>query len=188
MTYRNNFVPQRPHPYWGQRHRPAPEPEPMNKQSGPARAADRPENNVVPPENVASDWQEKAVRLQAEMDNFRKRQTRRADEAIAAERERLLTLFLPAIDNLERALSQPTGTDDAFRQGVELTRRELMRRLEQEGVTRMETVGQLLDPQQHEAIAAIPAEAESGTVVEELEAGYMVGDKLLRPAKVIVAK
>jgi molecular chaperone GrpE len=160
----------------------------MNNEADTAKVADQPEVEVTPPVQVETEWQEKALRLQAEMDNFRKRQTRRAEEAIAAERERLLTLFLPAIDNLERALNQPVAVDDSFRQGVELTRRELMRRLEQEGVTRLETAGQPLDPQWHEAVATVPAEAESGTIVKELEAGYMLGDKLLRPAKVIVAK
>jgi molecular chaperone GrpE len=133
------------------------------------------------------EWQQKALRLQAEMDNFRKRQARRADEAIAAERERLLNLFLPAVDNLERALAQPQETNGALRQGVELTHREIMRRLEGEGVTRLETLGQLLDPELHEAVAAIPAQAESGVIVKELEAGYKLGDKLLRPARVVVA-
>jgi len=133
------------------------------------------------------EWQEKALRLQAEMDNFRKRQTRRADEAIAAERERLLGLFLPAVDNLERALAQPQGANDTLRQGVELTHREIMRRLEGEGVTRLETLGQQLDPELHEAVAAMPSQAEAGIIVKELEAGYKIGDKLLRPARVIVA-
>jgi molecular chaperone GrpE len=121
------------------------------------------------------------------MDNFRKRQSRRADEAIAAERERLLNLFLPTLDNLERALAQPQETNGALRQGVELTHREIMRRLQGEGVSRLETVGQLLNPELHEAVAAIPAQAEAGVIVKELEAGYRLGDKLLRPAKVIVA-
>jgi len=133
------------------------------------------------------EWQEKALRLQAEMDNFRKRQARRADEAIAAERERLLSLFLPAVDNLKRALAQPQETNSALWQGVELTHREIIRRLEGEGVTRVETIGQKFDPELHEAVATIPAQAESGTIVKELEAGYKIGDKLLRPARVIVA-
>lgn len=144
-------------------------------------------NEVNSPVAEEKEWQGKALRLQAEMDNFRKRQTRRADEAIAVERERLLSLFLPAIDNLERALAQPQVVNDTLRQGVELTHREIMRRLEGEGVTRLETIGQQLDPELHEAVAAIPAQAESGTVVKELEAGYKIGDKLLRPARVVVA-
>lgn len=149
-----------------------------------------------------SNWQEKAQRLQAEMDNFRKRQERRADEAISSERERLLTLFLPAVDNLARALAHEddvhqdgTHQDDAHqdegiesvRLGVELTHRELMRVLAAEGVTPLETIGQPFDPMWHEALATLPAEVEPGTVVEQVEAGYRLDDKLLRPAKVVVA-
>jgi molecular chaperone GrpE len=132
-------------------------------------------------------WQETALRLQAEMDNFRKRQDRRAAEAIVAERERLLSLFLPVVDNLTRALNHDEQTDETLRQGVELTHRELLRLLEAEGVTRLETVGQPFDPEWHEAVSVVPADVEPDTVVEEVEAGYKLGDKLLRPAKVVVA-
>ena len=133
------------------------------------------------------DWRALALRLQADMDNFRKRQARRAEEAIAAERERLLRLILPVADNLSRALNHDGPGDEALRQGVELTYRELMRLLEAEGVTRIEPVGQPFTPDWHEAVAAVPADAESGTVVEEVQAGYKLGDKLLRPARVVVA-
>jgi molecular chaperone GrpE len=132
-------------------------------------------------------WQETALRLQAEMDNSRKRQERRATEAIVAERVRLLSLFLPVVDNLTRALNHDAQTDETLRQGVELTQRELLRLLEAEGVTRLETVGQSFDPEWHEAVSAVPADVEPDTVVEEIEAGYKLGDKLLRPAKVVVA-
>jgi molecular chaperone GrpE len=135
-----------------------------------------------------SGWEEKAQRLQAEMDNFRKRQERRADEAIAAERERLLALFLPAIDNLGRALAyQDAQNEEHVRQGVELTRRELLRVLESEGVVPLETIGKPFDPEWHEALATIPAEVEPGTIVEQVETGYKLGDKLLCPARVVVA-
>jgi molecular chaperone GrpE len=135
-----------------------------------------------------TDWQALAQRQQAEMDNFRKRQTRRADEAIAAERERLLRLVLPLADNLNRALRYNGQQDNGhLRQGVELTQRELMRLLAAEGVTQIEAVGQPFTPELHEAVATVPAQAEPNTVVEEVEAGYMLGDKLLRPAKVVVA-
>jgi molecular chaperone GrpE len=121
------------------------------------------------------------------MDNFRKRQTRRADEAILTERERLLSLFLPAVDNLSRALNHDGQTDETLRQGVALTHRELLRLLESEGVTPLETVGQPFDPEWHEAVSVVPAEGEPDTIVAEIEAGYKLADKLLRPAKVVVA-
>lgn len=132
-------------------------------------------------------WKEKTARLQADLENFRKRQTRRADEAIAAERERLLSIFLPVADNLSRALAHHNQGDDTLRQGIELTQRQLAQLLEAEGVTRLKTIGQSFDPTWHEAIATIPANVEPGIIVEEVEAGYKVGDKLLRPAKVVVA-
>ena len=69
----------------------------------------------------------------------------------------------------------------------ELTQRELMRLLAAEGVSRIEAVGQPFTPTLHEALTTVPAQAEPNTVVEEVEAGYMLGDKLLRPAKVVVA-
>jgi molecular chaperone GrpE len=155
-------------------------------------------DEIAPKDKVTAanevDWRGKALRLQAEMENFRKRQERRADEAIINERERLLSLFLPAVDNLTRALAhqdeahqQDGKGDESVRQGVELTRRELMRLLEAEGVTPLETVGQPFDPMWHEAVATIPADIEPGTVVEQVETGYKLGDKLLRPAKVVVA-
>jgi molecular chaperone GrpE len=137
--------------------------------------------------NGEMDWESLALRLQADMDNFRKRQVRRADEAIGSERERLLLLILPVVDNLARALSQGGRRDEPLRQGVELTYRELMRLLEAEGLTRIDAVGQSFNPEVHEALATTATDAEQGIVVEEVEAGYTLGGRLLRPARVIVA-
>lgn len=150
--------------------------------------ASKAEEETVVESNPEIDWKSQAMRLQAEMENFRKRQTRRAEESVNTERERLLRLMLPLADNLERALRYDPVEDNTLRQGVELTRRELMRVLESEGVTRLETIGQPFAPELHEAVAMKPAPVASGTVVEEMEAGYKVGDKLLRPARVVVAQ
>lgn len=122
------------------------------------------------------------------MENFRKRQQRRADEAIAAEKERLLRQFLPLADNLQRALNQNTDNVAALQAGIELTLRQLEQTLATEGVTRMKTVGQPFDPAWHEAVAIVPADAAPDTVVDEVEAGYKLNEKLLRPAKLIVAE
>ncbi|MCK6630495.1 MAG: nucleotide exchange factor GrpE [Anaerolineae bacterium] len=147
------------------------------------------EEKSVPAPSTAdeTDWHAVALQQQAEMDNFRKRQTRRADEAIVAERERLLRAVLPVADNLSRALSYNDTAENNLRQGVELTQRELLRFLAAEGVTKIETIGQPFTPELHEALSVVPAQAEPNTIVQEVEAGYMLGDKLLRPAKVIVA-
>ncbi len=142
---------------------------------------------VAPDDNDI--WKTRTLELQADMDNFRKRQIRRADEAITAERKRLLKAFLPAVDNLDRALTyQENDNNEALRQGVELTHRELLRMLEAEGVSALKTINQPFDPQWHEAVAVVPAEAESGTIIQEVAGGYTLDDKLLRPAEVVVAE
>ena len=132
-------------------------------------------------------WEAVARQMQADMDNFRKRQQRRANEAIDAEKERLLRQFLPIADNLTRALNQDTNNVEALREGIELTLRQLERMLTAEGVARMDTVGQPFDPTWHEAVATVPNPALANTVVNEVETGYTVNGKLLRPAKLIVA-
>jgi len=141
----------------------------------------------APPPETGIDWEALAKQQQADMDNFRKRQARRAEEAVSAEQERLLRLILPLADNLARALNHTTPADSGLRQGIELTQRELERLLAAEGVTRLETVGQQFDPACHEALGTVAAEAPANTIIEEVEAGYMLGEKLLRPAKVMVS-
>jgi molecular chaperone GrpE len=174
-----------PHPFAIEDNPPA-RPDPLPVEHTPKQPTPAEEKSLTPAAE-ATDWQEVAQRLQADMDNFRRRQIRRADEAIAAERERLLRSILPLADNLNRALSYNNSTEDNLRQGVELTRRELLRSLEAEGVTKIETVGHAFTPELHEAVAVVPAQAESNTVIEEVEGGYRLGEKLLRPAKVVVA-
>jgi molecular chaperone GrpE len=135
-------------------------------------------------------WRDRALRLQAEMENFRKRQQRLTDERIATDRERLMRAFLGVADDLERAL-RADGTDiESLRQGVDLTYQSLMRILDQEGAEPVPAADQPFDPLWHEAVGTIPHErtdAEPNTVVEVVRAGYRVGDRLLRPARVIVA-
>ncbi len=144
-------------------------------------------DGITAPATSEPDWQALALRLQADMDNYRKRQARRADEAIVAERERMLRLIIPVVDNLARALSQDGRGDEALRQGIELTYREVMRLLESEGVAPIEVIGRPFDPELHEAVATAMTDAKAGTVVKELERGYVLGEKLLRPARVVVA-
>jgi molecular chaperone GrpE (heat shock protein) len=144
-------------------------------------------DEITAPAGQAFDWESLALRLQAEMDNFRKRQVRRSDEAIVAERERLLRLVLPVVDNLARALSHDGYGDKSLRQGVELTYRELLRLLEGEGVTPIQAMGRPFSPELHEAVATKATDATAGTIVAELEKGYVMREKLLRPSRVVVA-
>ncbi|MGB9775702.1 MAG: nucleotide exchange factor GrpE [Anaerolineae bacterium] len=135
-------------------------------------------------------WKDRALRLEAEMDNFRKRLQRLAEERIAADRERLLRDFLEVADDLARALSVDGADAESIRQGVELTHRSLMNLMSREGVTPIEANGQPFDPAWHEAVGTVPAHQvgqEPDTVVHVVRAGYRIGDRLLRPARVIVA-
>lgn len=135
-------------------------------------------------------WRDRALRLQAEIENFRKRQQRLAEERIAADRERLLRSFLRVADDLERALNAD-GTDiESLRQGVDLTRRSVMQLLDREGVEPIQAKGQPFDPAWHEAVSTVSHQhvgAEPDTVVEVTQMGYCLGDRLLRPARVVVA-
>jgi molecular chaperone GrpE len=134
-------------------------------------------------------WRDRALRLQAEMENFRKRQQRLAEERIAEERERLLQAFLAIVDNLERALSADEVDVDSLKQGVSITYQAAMRLLDQEGVESIAAAGRPFDPAWHEAMGSIPGGSQvgPGTVVEVVHRGYRLGDRLLRPARVIVA-
>jgi len=136
------------------------------------------------------DWRDMALRLRAEMDNYRKRQQRMAEEQIAAERKRLLSAFLTVPDNLERIIAhlQP---GDPHHQSIKVAYDEFMKLLRLEGVEPLVAVGAPFDPQWHDAIAMVTAVAgqrEAMLVIDEEQKGYRIGEQVLRPARVIVAK
>jgi molecular chaperone GrpE len=135
-------------------------------------------------------WRDRALRLQAEMDNFRKRQRRLADERVASDRERLLRRFLDVADDLERALSAEEASLESLKQGLDLTYQTMKRVIQREDVKALDPVGDAFDPLWHEAVATVPHEqagADPDTVIEVVRAGYRIGDRLLRPARVVVA-
>jgi molecular chaperone GrpE len=136
-------------------------------------------------------WRDRALRLQAEIENFRKRQRRLAEDRIEADRARLLRNFLMIADDLERALRAEGDEQGALREGVRVTQRSLKQLLKQEGVEPIAAEGETFDPAWHEAVGTVPhqrVEAEQGTVVDVTQLGYRVDGRLLRPARVIVAK
>jgi len=134
--------------------------------------------------------QDRLLRTAAEFDNYRKRVDRdrrdQADTAIADAIEDLL----PIIDNLERALDAPAGPDsEGFRKGVELIHQQMMDLLKRRGVKPITPVGADFDPRFHHAVAQeASADHREGEVMEELRRGYMLGERVLRPAMVKVAK
>jgi molecular chaperone GrpE len=138
----------------------------------------------------ADEWRDRALRLQAEMDNYRKRQQRLAQSQIEAERERLLSAFLGVVDDLERALTAPAAGGEGLRRGVELTHRAAVQLLQKEDVKMIEAEGRPFDPNWHEAVATVSRNGSGvapNTVIRVMEPGYRLGDRLLRPAKVVVA-
>jgi molecular chaperone GrpE len=130
-----------------------------------------------------------ARRTAAEFDNYRKRVARDQEALVARAAERLVKELLPVLDDLERALQAAEQHEEAtLEDGVRLVHRSLAELLRKEGLQEIETDG-AFDPHVHEALLQQPAEdAESGSVVQVLQKGYRLGDKVLRPARVIVAE
>jgi len=131
---------------------------------------------------------EKFLLSVADFDNYKKRVRRDLDSMVASRRRALLERLLPVLDNLQRALQSNAG-GDTLRGGIEQTLRGFEAVLAGEGVKPIEVRGEPFDPRVAEAIGTSPADGVAeDTVVEVAETGYKLGDELLRPAKVIVAK
>ena len=134
------------------------------------------------------DYYDRLLRKTAEFDNYRKRTDRerlQLSDAVAAD---LLQELLPLVDDMERAL-RAEGSDERIRKGVELIHKQLLEILRKRGVRPIEALGADFDPHYHMAVAHEPAnDRREGEVIEEFRRGYMLGDRLLRPAMVKVAK
>jgi molecular chaperone GrpE len=133
--------------------------------------------------------QDRLLRTAAEFDNYRKRVERERRELSEYAGADVLTDLLPIVDDLERALQTPvTGESESYRRGVELIHKQMTDLLRKRGVKPIEAVGTRFDPRFHEAVAqeVSPDHAE-GEVMAELRRGYMLGERLLRPATVKVA-
>lgn len=136
---------------------------------------------------MVSDASDKYLRLAAEYDNYRKRTTKEKENTYADAKADTVKEFLGVLDNLERGLAQ-FDEGDPHRQGMELICRQFLAVLEKLGVTRIEAQGQPFDPQKHDAVMHIEDEnVGENTVVEVLQQGYQLGDKILRFAMVKVA-
>jgi len=129
-----------------------------------------------------------AQRLQADFENYRKRALRDQERLVAHAHERLVRELLPIVDDLERALEAAERHEEAqLVDGVKLVEKSLRAALVKEGLTEIDTDGQF-DPHVHEALLTRPGEgAEPGSVLDVVQRGYRLGDKVVRPARVIVA-
>jgi molecular chaperone GrpE len=132
-------------------------------------------------------WQ----RAQAEFANYKKRLARDQEQMTAEVRGRVIKRYLEIVDDLERALKNAPqeGAGAEWAQGVEIIYKKLIAYLESEGLTRMHPLGEHFDPNLHEAVTQEESpEHESGTIIEVLRPGYLLGERVLRPASVKVAK
>jgi molecular chaperone GrpE len=127
-------------------------------------------------------------RVAAEFENYRKRVLRDQESLVARAHERLVKELLPVLDDLERALAAAEEHEEAkLEEGVRLVHRELAAALEREGLAEIETNG-VFDPHVHEALLSQPSSDQAeGTVLEVVQKGYRLGDRVLRPARVVVA-
>jgi molecular chaperone GrpE len=141
-------------------------------------------------EKEKKDNWDRYLRAAADLENLRKRQRREIDDAKLESKSRVLKEMLPVVDNLERAIEHATvqsGTNPIV-EGVQLVLRQFLTAFERLDVTPVEAAGQPFDPNLHEAISQMDSDQPPGTVVQVLQRGYRSGDRLLRPALVVVAK
>jgi molecular chaperone GrpE len=137
------------------------------------------------------EYKDLLLRKTAEFDNYRRRTERERQAQAESAAADLLGELLPLVDDLERALQADAGTEaiEAYRRGVELIHRQLTETLRKRGVRPIEALGADFDPHQHQAVAHEAASGHrEGEVIEEYRRGYMLGDRLLRPSMVKVAK
>ena len=138
-----------------------------------------------------AEWQDKYLRLQAEFDNFRKRTLREKMELVQSGSAECVKNFLPLMDDLPRALEAIEKSNDleALREGVKLIAQKFRETLKKQNVKEIEALGLELDTDHHEAVARFDAGKEKkGKIVDVVQPGYKMGDKVLRFAKVVVGE
>lgn len=132
---------------------------------------------------------EDSLRERAELDNQRKRLARDVDMARKFANERLLGDLLPVIDSLEAGLNVPGDTAQHLRDGMELTLRQLLKVANDNGLTAVDPAGEAFNPEQHQAMSMVESpEHAPGHVVQVYQKGWLLNDRLLRPALVVVAR
>jgi molecular chaperone GrpE len=131
--------------------------------------------------------EDKLLRVAADFENYKKRAARERAEYVTHANERLVKELLPILDDLERALDAVGDHQEAtVEEGVRLVHRSLASLLERNGVKQIGTEGKF-DPHVHEALLSQPSDAEEGSVIDVVQKGYTIGDRVVRPARVVIA-
>ena len=155
---------------------------------GAAPAAEAADAALAEAQAKVAELQESYLRAKAETENVRRRAQDDVSKAHKFAIESFAEHLLPVLDSLEAAVGDTSGDITKVREGVELTLRQLTSALEKGRVVAINPVGEKFDPHQHQAISMVPAEQEPNTVVTVLQKGYMIADRVLRPALVGVSK
>jgi molecular chaperone GrpE len=169
-------------------------PEDLREQTAEAAPEVAEHDRLTELESEVAELRSKVLYAQAETQNVRRRLEKDAQDAKAYAATSFARDILSVSDNLSRALAaipQTLREDEAMKPlvtGLEMTGKELDTVFQRNGITRIEAVGAKLDPNKHQAMVELPSDQEPGTVIQEMQAGYMIKDRLLRPALVGVAK
>ncbi|MGB0631090.1 MAG: nucleotide exchange factor GrpE [Alphaproteobacteria bacterium] len=168
-------------------------------ENGDADGAEAPasgDDAEMTPEEEVADLKDKLLRTLADMENLRRRSQKDREDALKYSSANFARDMLSVADNLRRAIESIPEEGDpdgaalvGFIEGIALTEKELLSTLERHGIQKIDPMGEKFDPQFHEAMFEIPsADEENGTVLQVVEVGYVIHDRLLRPAKVGIAK
>ncbi|SET75335.1 nucleotide exchange factor GrpE [Hymenobacter actinosclerus] len=151
-----------------------------------------PETDAPAAGSELADLKDKYLRQAAEFENYKRRTSKERIDLFKSANQELMAVLLPVLDDFDRARHHTQDTQDAgtVREAVDIIQNKLIKTLEQKGLTPMNAVGTAFDPELHEAIAQVPAPSEDlkGKVVDEVEKGYYLGDKVLRHAKVVLGQ
>lgn len=161
----------------------------LDGETSPPDAPEAAASDLTAAARERDEYRDLLLRKTAEFDNYRRRVEREKRELAEHVSGELITELLPVVDDFTRALTVGSvDAPDSFRQGVELIHRRLLDALAKRGVTVLDPLGDIFDPHVHEAVSRIPADGHAdGEIVAVYSQGYMLGDRLLRPARVQVA-
>jgi len=160
--------------------------EPLTDQQGRREEAEVVEESSGAEDRAAA-LEDRLLRVAADFDNYKKRAAREREEYVTHANERLVKELLPILDDLERALMAAAEHEEAaLEEGVALVHRSLASLLERQGLEPISTEGKF-DPHVHEALLSQPSEADEGSVIDVVQKGYTLGDRVVRPARVVIA-
>ena len=167
-------------------------PDAIDHEDSEAPTEDDPAAKLKAAEQKADEYYDRLLRTSAEFDNYKKRTTREMRDVVRYANEKLLKELLSVVDNLERAIisaQQDNAEDDALLEGVRLTLNEIEKILERHNVQPVKALGEPFDPNFHQAMMQAESEDQPvNTVIQEMQKGYVLHDRLLRPAMVVVSK